>query len=501
MTIRPDAEHADSASPALAMPPNVTTPPPQVTGEGPGGTDDGQPDEPPDAGEVERLRAEVSALQERLETRRRRTSLLGTLRRVLAAALIALAAFALVASVVGVWSARTAMNTDRWVATVAPLPQDPRVAAAVADYATNQIFVAVDVEQRLRTVLPEQAAFIAGPVTGQLRGTVRDTVTKVLQSDQFQRIWVEVTRRAHERAVAVLNGTSDLLVVREDRVDIDLLPLINQVLRQLSAQLPTMFGKQLALPDLSSGAIPDNLRDRVQQTLGVTLPPNFAQFAVYDSGRLWAAQQAVAQAKRGLILTVAATVLLLLVALAVSPARRRTLLQLGLWLVVAAVAVTAVLRAIRAQVLEQVPAGLYRDGADAALTTVFAQLRTRGLQIIWIGALLAVLMYLIGPGRGPRWLRRHLADGARAAGRGIRAGARAAVARGPGWVAAYLDVLRVGGLVVAAGFALILSSWTALLVIALVLAAYEVAVTLAARGAAYRAERDAAPPAAGLGAS
>jgi hypothetical protein len=460
--------HPDDATQAdLAAPPNVGA----------------------DAEELERLRAEVSALHTKLDTRRRRGSVIVTLRRAVAAVLVAITAFALVAGVVGVWAARSALNTDRWVATVAPLPQNPQVAAAVADYATTQIFVAVNVEQRLREVLPPQAAFVAGPVAGQLRDTVRRTVTNVLQSDQFQRIWVEVTRRAHERAVAIINGTSNVLVVREDRVDIDLLPLINQVLRLLSAELPTMFGKQVTLPDLSSGAIPENLRDRVQETLGVTLPANFAQFTVYDSGQLWAAQQAVATAKRGLVLFVVGTILLLVIALAVSPARRRSLLQLGLWLVVAAVVVTAALRAVRAQVLEQIPAGLYRDGADAAFTIVFAQLRTRGVQLIWIGAVLAVLMYLIGPGRGPRWLRRTIATGARAAGRGARTGGHLLVTQGPGWAARYLDVLRVGGLVVAAVLALILSSWTALLVIALVLAVYEVLVTVAARGGA----RPAAP--------
>ena len=446
------------------------------------------PAEAPDADEVTRLRAEVSALEAKLDTRRRRASTFVRLRGFVAAVLIALTAFALVGSVVGVWAARTALNTDRWVATVAPLPKNPQVATAVADYATNQVFQAIDVEQRLQTVLPPQAAFIAGPVAGQLRDAVEKTVFNVLLSDRFQPIWEELTRRAHQRAVAIINGTSDVAVVRQDRVEIDLLPLINQVLRQLSAQLPTLFGKQITLPDISSGAIPDNLRTRVEEQLGITLPANFAQFTVYDAGQLYAAQQAVATAKRDLVLFVVGTVLLLLAALAVSPRRRRTLLQLGLWLVVAAVAVTAVLRAVRAQVLEQVPAGLYRDGVDAAVTIVFSQLRTRGVQLIWIGAILAVLMYLIGPGRGPTWLRRHAAAGARALGRGARTAGRAIATHGPGWAARYLDVLRVGGIVVAAVLALILSSWTALLVIVLVLAAYEVLVTLVGRSAARHSE-------------
>lgn len=431
--------------------------------------------------ELTRLRAEVTSLHDQLDTRRRRAAVVRTLRRATAAVLIALTAFALVASVVGVWAATTVLSTDRWVATVAPLPQNPQVATAVAEYTTTQVFAALDVEQRVRSVLPQQAAFLAGPATGQLRGAVRTTVTNVLQSDRFAGIWVELNRRAHQRALAIIDGTSTVVIGRQDRVDIDLLPLINQVLRELSNQLPTLFGKQVSLPDLSSGAIPDNLRVRVQDALGITLPENFAQFTIYDSGQLWAAQQAVATAKRDLVLGVIGTLVFLCLALLISPERRRTLLQLGLWLVVAAVAVTAALRAVRGQLLGQVPAGVYRDGVAAAFTSVFGLLRLRGVQIIVIGAVLAVAMYLIGPGRAPTWLRRQTVLGMRAAGRGARVGGRVLAARGPGWAAAHLDPLRVGGVVVAAVLALLWSSWTSLLVIALVLAAYEVLVTVAAR--------------------
>src|SRR5262249_22485294 len=153
-------------------------------------------------------------------------------------------------------------------------------------------------------------------------------------------------------------------------VDIDLLPLINQVLRELSAQLPTLFGKKITLPDISSGEIPANLRERVQDAVGVPLPANFAQFTVYDAGRLTAIQQTMVTVKRDLVILAASPGLLLGLAFLISPRRRRTALQLGVWLVIAAVAVTASLRATRAQLLKQVPAGTYRNGVAAALTIV-----------------------------------------------------------------------------------------------------------------------------------
>jgi hypothetical protein len=92
--------------------------------------------------------------------------------------------------------------------------------------------------------------------------------------------------------------------------------------------------------------------------------------------------------------------------------------------------------------------------------------------------LLAALMYVIGPGRGPVWLRRKTVEAWRAIRRGAATGGRAVAAHGPGWTARHLDAVRVGGVAVAVVLALLLSSWTALLAIVVVLAAYELLVTV-----------------------
>src|SRR3954452_24596932 len=101
------------------------------------------------------------------------------------------------------------------------------------------------------------------------------------------------------------------------------------------------------------------------------------------------------------------------------------------------------------------------------MTKIFGLLRTRGTQLILIGLVLAAVMYLIGPGRGPTWLRGRSAAGLRATGRGMRTGSHSLRESGPGWAAGHLDALRVGGVVVAAGVALLLSSWLSLIVVAL----------------------------------
>lgn len=90
--------HLDSAAPPSG-------PPAQVS-------------EPPETDELERLRAEVAELRGRLEDRTRRHRRAHLARRIIAAVLVAVAGFGVVCSAIGLWGARTTLDTERWVATV-----------------------------------------------------------------------------------------------------------------------------------------------------------------------------------------------------------------------------------------------------------------------------------------------------------------------------------------------------------------------------------------------
>ncbi|MFC0431985.1 hypothetical protein [Kutzneria buriramensis] len=442
--------------------------------------------------ELARLRAEVEELRSQLDRKQGRQRRLAVARSCAAAVLVALAALGVVVSMVGVWATWTVLDTDRWVATVAPLPRQPEVATAIATYTTDEVFQVVDVRGRLAEVLPGPAAFVAGPLTGQLHELVQRTVDQLVRTDQFQSLWTAANRLVHQQAVAILDGDSQVIAATGDEVRIDLLPVVNQVLRQLEQQLPTLFGHRLDLPDVTSGEVPPQLRAIVGNALGVTLPADFARFTVYRGDELRQLQEGVVLAKRWLYGVIAATVVALAAALWTSPTRRRTLLQFGVWLAVWVVAVTAAMRAVKAQVLVQVPAGVYRSAADTAVTVVFSGLHRSGIGLLAAGCALAVLAYLVGPGRLPVWLRRS----AVAVCTRMWPVVRRIWAACPGWIRRHVDLLRVAGVVVAAVVASVLSSWTGLLVVAAVLGAYELALMFLARGggvARRRAEREAPP--------
>ncbi|MGW6057604.1 hypothetical protein [Streptomyces sp. NPDC055189] len=432
--------------------------------------------------ELERLRAEVDQLRDRAGAERRRRVRLLSARRVVAAVLIALVAVLATTSIVGVWGARTTLNTDRWIATVGPLPEDPDVNAAVSTYLAREIFDQLDVEQRLSDALPPRASFLAAPVTGAVHDYLRDSISKLIDNERFQELWRATNRRAHARIIEVLEKRNENVKVSGDTVTLNLLPMVNNVLRNLEQELPTLFGKKLDLPALSSGELPPGLHQRIEKALGVSLPENFAQIRLYNRHELGQLQDTVLMAKRAVVGLVIAVPVLLGLALWISPHRRRTLLQLGLWLVVTVTVLSTVLRAVRDQLLDQVPSGVYREGARSAMWTVFETLRERGDQLLWLGVGIAVLAYLVGPGRLPRALRGYAAQGARATGHLLaKAGDRVEGARVRPWLAQHADVLRVSGVIVAALVALLLSSWTGLFVVGGLLAAYEIALTLVIR--------------------
>ena len=430
-----------------------------------------------DPQEVQRLRQELATAQTQLDTRGRRHRRLTMWRGIIAAVLVVLAALGVTLSVVGVWAGRTTLNTDRWVETVTPLEQDPAVRAAVSTYTTEQIFSTLNVEQRVKEALPPRAAFLASPLTGQVHGFVQNTVTKVLASPQFAQLWPQINRVAHRQVMAVLNNDSTVVRSSGDTVTLNLLPVVNDVLSNLQQQVPSLFGKTITLPTLTNGEIPAGLNQKIEASLGVTLPANFAAIPIYQGNQLSAAQQTLVKVKQYLTLLVIGSLLALVLALWISPRRRRTSLQLGLWLVIFVVALTSVIRAVRSQLIDQVPAGVYRAGVDAAVQVVFVTLRERGTQLLWLGIIIAVVAYLMGPGRGAVAVRRwavqawnFLSARARRYGAVVRADA-------PGFARRYLDPLRLGGLVAAGVLLFFFTSWAGLLWILVLLALYELLVT------------------------
>ena len=125
-------------------------------------------------------------------------------------------------------------------------------------------------------------------------------------------------------------------------------------------------------------------------------------------------------------------------------------------------ALTSVLRAIRTQLIDQVPAGVYRAGVDAGVQIVFVTLRERGTQLLGLGILIAVVAYLVGPGRAAVALQSWAVLVWHFLSQRASRYSAVAVAEGPDFARAHLDPLRIGGLVAAGILLVFFTSWAGL---------------------------------------
>jgi hypothetical protein len=107
------------------------------------------------------------------------------------------------------------LNTDEYVATVAPLADDPAVQAAIADRLTNEIVARIDVVDLAREFARQAGMPTDGAVTGVLAGSVGDITensarlrsAQFVRSAQFGTLWRNANRKAHGQLRTTLTGS------------------------------------------------------------------------------------------------------------------------------------------------------------------------------------------------------------------------------------------------------------------------------------------------------
>ncbi|WP_308012302.1 hypothetical protein [Actinacidiphila acidipaludis] len=358
-------------------------------------------------------------------------------------------------ALIAVWVHDIALDTDRYVATMAPLARN----RAIQDAAVVRIARAVDVRVNgpaataqlaawLRSHgLPPQAAQAVQNLGPQLDTAVDDAVrkaaTRVVRSDRFPRVWDQANRRAHTAIVQVLTGQGRGAVdVRDGTVVLEVGTAVDTLKKQLEDE-------GLA----PAKAIPSTDKELVlfsSDQLG-----KIRTFAhVLDVVGNWIIPAVVVIAAAGVLL---------------ARRRRRALARVALGAAVACLIVAILLSVARGYYLDHLPAQVQsRDAAAAVFDTLVRFLRQALRTAIALGVVLALGAYLVGPGRLPVAVRggcEHAADSvARWADRHqVRTG------RAGTWTLHHRRWLTLGAVIaVAIGFA----AWntpTALVILGLVL--------------------------------
>ncbi|MEV6007488.1 hypothetical protein AB0M29_11830 [Streptomyces sp. NPDC051976] len=351
------------------------------------------------------------------------------------AVLITLAAVLAPLSAVAVWVADLVGNTDRYVATMAPLARDPNVRTAIANRVTNAVVERVDLDKLLAQVTPadrpqidKALGALKGPINSALKDLVHSTVSAFVSSDAFAKIWKEANRRAHATMVDALTGSNDSAVqLKNNTVTIDLAPVVDQVKQRLVDQGLTLASK---IPEVHTDFVlvkSDQIGKaktgfRALQLVGAWLPI----IAVILAGiGVWLARR-----------------------------RRRALVAAALGIAAGAIVLDIILALFRTFYIDHLPPTVYDPAAEAVYDQVVRFLRASVRTVVTLGVVVALGAWLSGHGRWALRVREIWESGIAAT-----RGASGITSTGPvgPWVHRYQTWLRWGVIAVAA---IVLALWS-----------------------------------------
>jgi len=391
-------------------------------------------------------------------------------RRVIAWVLVVVVSIFVPLSVVTAWAVKTVTNTDRYVATIAPVVKEKVVTDYAALRITDKLFSSVNVQQKLTNALPKKADFIAAPVTTQLKSFTETRVRKLLQSEWFYNFWTNANRRLHGKLVDYLTGTGTPVVQRAKQIGIDLTPAVNKAIDALDAQGVTVF---------------DPVKSRLQNAL---------QFQLLDQQQVKKVRGAFHLAKTiGWVLPLV-TLILLALALIAAVDRRKTLLRAAVGSAIAIGVFQAGFALGRTYFISQAPHAP-SDVTGTLWDTMLRYLHNGLHDVLVVVILIAIVCWFVGPSSWARGLRRVIARAAlwlwhaisslwqpknrAAAGQGARRVAR--------WCGLHSSGLRLVGVVVAGSWLIIGGSisdgtvWLVLILLAVFLILLEVVFAWARR--------------------
>jgi hypothetical protein len=423
---------------------------------------------------VARPSAEHDAAVSALNKQGQRPARRARARRVFAVVLVAVFAILLPVTLTATWAHRTVVNTDAYVAAITPIAASPEVQAAVSREITNEIYAALNPQQTIANALPPKAAALAGPLSNGVKGYLQDGINKILASPKFQQLWVSANRFAHAQLITVLNGDSKALQTTNGQVVLNLVPLLNEALKNVQAQASALLGKNITLPAITATTIPAAACQKIATAIQRPLPATCGQIPLFKASALTSAQRAYQAFNRLVLALLIVTPLMFIGALWVSPRRRRTLLQLTIGGMLGLIVVRRAVIWLQSNLTAQA-----KPANQAALNVITGQifhgLFTVTLWFLIGGLILAVLALLSGPYRWAVAIRSWARRAAQAAVHLVSAvGGHASSDATVAWIRRHLDLLRIGGAVAAALALLIFSiNWVGFLIIAALLALYE----------------------------
>lgn len=135
-------------------------------------------------------------------------------RSVVATVLVIVAFVLTPLGIVGYWAKQTLTDTTQYINTVGPIGDDAATKAALADFVTQKIEDNVDPEKLVNEIFGDlivkypKLEMLVPIISGAMDSVIKTSVDKVIQSDQFSKLWRAINLGAQQAFIKVLEGDS-----------------------------------------------------------------------------------------------------------------------------------------------------------------------------------------------------------------------------------------------------------------------------------------------------
>ncbi len=275
-------------------------------------------------------------------------------------------------SLFAVWTRNTMLDTDRYVATVAPLATNQDVIDGAAARITAGVMERTDIKDRLKEALPPRAERAAPAMTRAIRGVVNEAALKLLSSDQFANVWKTANERVHPQIVAALTGNTSRVKLENGEVVVDLSRAADKVRTKISS---LGFDLKSKLPD-----------KQINTTIVLFHAPNATLV-----------QKSVDALQTIAWVLPVVTLLCFAGALALSGNRRRSLFRIGIGVAIGMAVLVTVINLGRPPYLGLFPRAAGRLAGGAAYDQIFSSLRLQIRAIFVLAIVVALGAWLAGP--------------------------------------------------------------------------------------------------------
>jgi len=335
------------------------------------------------------------------------------------------------------WAITTVTNTNRFVSTMSSLGTNPTIVNYAAAQGATTLVAEVHLQQRVEAKLPKGAAFLAPIVTNEVTTQLTKVFATVLSSSKFQTAWTAKLRLLHSAFVTAMTSNGSKLS-KAAQLGLDVTP-------QLLAAITALDQKGIHLLDPARAYLTNSKPILVSLAQGKEFHEVQYYFHIATTLRwaLWVG-----------------TLVLAIGAILLDPRRRRAGFWLGIGVACSCVVMLALLATGKQYAMSH--STTPSDVTNALFSTLTSWLRWELRAVVVLGLLAAFILWVTGPSRSARAVRRASARGGGSAGRaagGVLGEDKAAAFETHGtaaidWVGTYATVLAwlgvvVGGIVLA----------------------------------------------------